>query len=689
MKSFIGVEPETGPGLFLHMGNRLETLVEELARTLSLPLNSPFAPETILVQSRGMERWVSMALARRTGVFANGWFPFPNAFLEDLSRRLFSHLPAPEESVFHPAVMALRILSLLPEVIGKPGFEALRDYLADDIGKRKRMQLAVKIADLFDQYLVFRADLIFRWESGAESHWQAQLWRILAEGQAAKDPPDLHRALLHRRLIETLKDRGGRVPELPDRVSVFGISYLPPFHLQVLAVLAERIPVHLFFVNPCREYWADIAGRREVRRAVKRSPQVGLDPVSDLHLEEGNRLLAATGALGRSFLHLVSGESARVEEHFTDPGSNTLLFRIQSDILDLKNPDGREAHPPDGSIQIHSCHSLWREFEVLHDRLLSMFEEIPGLQPRDVLVMTPDIESAAPLIHAVFDAQTDEPLRIPYSVADRTVKKQSPIADGLLRIMGLAGGRLPAAEVLALLDIDPIRGRFGIAEADLGLIQRWVAESGIRWGRNARSRAGLGLPAVSDNSWEAGIDRLLLGHAIPGEDHLFGGIAPYGHIEGGDARILGRFLAFVEQLFDTLDRFAGEHPPVQWCTMIDALIEAFFERAEALEAFFSAVQEKVSQLAGAADRARCREPVGCAVIQHWLERELDRTPGGSGFLSGGVTFGALVPMRSIPFKVICMVGMNSGAFPREDRPLGFDLMAKDPRPGDRSRRDDD
>ncbi len=675
-------------GFFLHMGNRLEDLAADLAEAVKAPLSSPFVPETILVQSRGMQRWVSMVLARQNGVFANGIFPFPNAFVDDLCRRLFPDLPPPEESLFHPSVLAFRVMALLPGCIQAPGFEQLRDYLADDPGKLKRVQLAERIADLFDQYLVFRPDLVFRWETGKNAHWQAKLWRRLSEAEADLKP-EPHRARLHRELVERLRTVDAPIAGLPERVSVFGISYLPPFHLEVLKALSSRICVRLFFVNPCREYWADIAGRKEARRVSSKYSRRALDPASDLHLEEGNRILAATGTMGRDFLELVSDTDARPLERFTDPGAESLLCCVQSDILNLQNPTGRPAGADDGSIQIHSCHSPLREIEVLYDRLLAMFEEIPDLRPRDVLVMTPDIESYAPLIHSVFDARAEERRRIPYSVADKSTRSESPVAAGLLALMALVEGRLTATEVLALLEVPPLRDRFGIAEGDIALIERWVRQSGIRWGRDATTRAERGLPPFGENSWRAGIDRLLLGYAIPGEETLYEGIAPYGHIEGQEARTLGRFLNFVERLFTALDRMSEAHRPARWGELLATLLEDFFKRSEETEPEFAVLLEVLSHLVRCADLGGCREPFACQAVRGWLERQLESRSFGSGFISGGVTFCAMVPMRSIPFKIICMIGMNSGTFPRETRPLGFDLMAARPRPGDRNRREDD
>lgn len=676
-------------GLFLHMGNRLETLADEISHILESPLSSPMVPETIVVQSRGMQRWISMEIARRQGIFANGLFPFPNAFVDALCRCAVPDLPEPEKDGFHPSALTFRLFSLLPACIEQPGFEPIRIYLRDDDRMLKRLQLAETIADLFDQYLVFRPEMILGWEQGADAHWQAQLWRMLATDLGPENDQLLHRARLRRLLLKALRNFHDTIPGLPERVSAFGVSYLPQFHLEVLAALAQRIPVHLFCINPCREYWADIAGRRDAGRIVRRYSDDAVDPKTDLHIEEGNRLLAATGKLGKAFLELILDAGAQIQAYFEEPGADSLLSRVQSDILHLRNPDGAVRCQPDDSIQIHSCHNPMREIEVLHDQLLALFEEDPSLSPRDVLVMTPDIEAYAPLIHAEFDADPDDRNRIPYSVSDSSVRRDSRVAAGLLVMLDLAGSRFGATEVLNLLEVEPIRQRFAISEEEVGRISQWVAGSGIRWGRDAGDRKRAGLPASAANTWQAGTDRLLLGYAVPDEDLLLHGIVPYGRIEGNDAQTLGRFLEFTHRLFDFIDRFSLERPPALWRDLLAEALEALFLRGDETESEYRELLSCLDDLARHAQNAGCDEPIGWEGIRSWLCRRLKNRSFGSGFISGGVTFCAMVPMRSIPFKVVCMIGMNDGAFPRESRTPGFDLIAARPRPGDRNRRDDD
>ncbi|OEU64743.1 MAG: exodeoxyribonuclease V subunit gamma [Desulfobacterales bacterium PC51MH44] len=669
-------------GLTIYTSNHLEILAQQLARIVIEPLSSPIFPEIIVVQSRGMERWVSMELAKLNGICANCTFPFPNVFLQEIFKKMIPELP--DESPFDPVTMTFRTMKILPACIHLPGFESLKMYLVDDPKSLKLFQISQKIADLFDQYLVFRPEMIFRWEKGKEKHWQAQLWRKLSSGKEK-----LHRARLRRALLEKIKKPLQEIEDFPSRVSIFGISYLPPFYLETFIEISRLAQVNLFLMNPCKEYWADIASDRETKKMRgKYTQRNGIS--EDLYLEEGNRLLASMGALGRNFFSMISGLDCQTYEQFEDQHEHNILSAIQSDILHLKNRKGTVVSGPDSSIQIHSCHSPMREIEVFHDNLLAMFEEYPELLPKDIVVMTPDIESYAPFIQAVFDAQTDEALRIPFTIADQNVRKESRIIDGFLSILDLKNSRFGATRVMALLESSGIKEKFGLTEADIEIAERWIKETNIRWGIDAEYRCGLGLPGFSENTWKAGIERLLLGYAMPGFDRqIFSGILPYDHIEGGDAKILGKFLEFLDRVFTCRDSLDQPRTLSDWHMTLVEILEQFFAPDEDSEREIQVLRRIFDDLLKTEELSGFDKLIEIEVVRSYLANLLEHEYFGTGFISSGVTFCAMLPMRSIPFKVVCLMGMNTDTFPRESKTLGFDLMAKKPRVGDRSRRNDD
>ncbi|MBI5013919.1 MAG: exodeoxyribonuclease V subunit gamma [Deltaproteobacteria bacterium] len=667
------------------IGNRLERLLDALAGIVAEPLASPLTPEVIVVPSQGMGRWVSQELARRLGAWMNGRLVLPNAYLDELFRALPG---GAARGAWDPAALRWRVMGLLPPCLAREGFEAPRRYLAGEARQLKLYQLAGKIAEVFDGYALFRPEMALAWERGQggdaadAAGWQVELWRLLA----AVDPH--HRAALRRAFLERIRDPGFALPPgaLPERVSVFGVSALPPFHLEALAALGERTEVHLFLASPCREYWADIVPGRVVSR---RDREAGRGAH---HWEEGNRLLASLGKAGRDFFGFVQELPAQPREDWVEPGEDTLLQCLQSDILHLRDRRGagrRRLGSNDDSLRLHACHGALREVEVLRDRLLDLFDRDARLEPRHVVVMTPDLEAYAPFVEAVFDGPGSP--RIPFALADRTARGGSPLADAFLRVLALVGGRFGAARVLDLLEAPSVRRRFGFSTADVERAHAWVQETRVRWGADGENRRALGLPAFEENTWRAGLDRLLLGYAFPGGGaRFFEGVLPYDDLEGGDdAQALGRLAEFTERLFIGVRSLEAPRDLGSWAEDLGALFDALFEAADGEEREERLVRRAFEGLAEAGALSGYGEPVDLEVVAASLGASLEAEPFGGGFLSGGVTFCALRPLRSIPFPVVCLLGMNDGAFPRATRPLGFDLTAAEPRPGDRSPRHED
>ena len=668
--------------LNIYTSNLMERLVDDLERVVGAPRPAPctpFSKEIIVVQSKGMQRWLSMELAARIGVWANGDFLFPNKFVEQIFAKLLPDCPA-EAPLFAPEVMTWRVLALLQQSAGAPGFEEISGYLTDDRDGLKRMQLAQRIADAFDRYTIYRPEKLLEWERGGEEHWQAQLWRALTDGV-----PQKHRARLlqdFRKALETAP------PQHQPRISVIGIPSLPPFHLEVLSRMARHAEVNLFLLNPCRQYWGEIVSERELARLEK------LGHGAEEWYETGNPLLASWGKLGRDFFDAIidgCGDHERTDS-FTEIPLGSLLHEVQGDIVELR---GAEAGPrpvpaQDVSLQVHSCHSPMREVELLYDTLLAVFAADPALSPRDVLVMTPDIESYAPYISAVFENPEKGGERIPYSIADRSLKNEGEAARALLAILRLCGGRYGVATVLDILESPPVARRFGMSGDDLETVRDWLRAANIRWGIDAAQRGEHGVPSFSENSWAAGLDRLLLGYAMNGEGRsFFNGILPFEDMEGGVALVLGRFLSFCEKLFAGTRALARPRSTSEWVVALREILDGFILPDQDGERELLSLIEIAKKIGAQGSQAEFQGEVGIEVVRYWVEQRLGSSERGLGFLTGGVTFCAMLPMRSIPFPVVALIGMDEGQFPRRNQAQGFDLMTRERRSGDRSPRDED
>lgn len=679
--------------LHIHTSNRLEHLVQALATIIGANPQPPLTPETIVVQSKGMERWLSMQLAKQLGVWANGYFPFANAMLWRLFKETLGHLP--DTSPYEREVMAWSIMDILPKYLENIEFVEIKNYLQADDEHIKLFQLAWRIAEVFDQYLVYRPTWIADWQNGLQpnqlknhspAHWQATLWLALVKRHGTQ-----HRTKLRADFYNNIEQITTRF----QRLSIFGISTLPPFHLEIFAELGRIIDVHIFLLNPCQEYWGDIVSDSEMAH---KTAQISTSPREDLlYFEKGNSLLASMGKMGRDFIDILNEYPHTAHEYFDNPGEANLLTCIQSDILQLHERGENKKTPidtDDKSIQIHACHSPMREVEVLHDQLLALFEKNPSLLPKDILVMMPDIETYAPFIEAVFDTAPGTTKRIPFSIADRSLRSDSALIDTFFAIIELSKSRFSISQILTVLEAQAVQRRFGLNEPDLDLIRHWIDKTGIRWGMDKDDRERQNLPAFEENTWRAGLNRLLLGYALPNSkrakgNFLFNNTLPFDDIEGNDTLILGKLVAFIENLFKCVQNL--EHPRTlpEWASFLMTILEDFLSPDENSQSEAQQVRNVLNTLVENSKSAKFNAKVSHEVMLAYLRQYLESEPLPSNFLTGYVSFGAVLHSRSIPFKVICLLGMKDQAYPRPNKPLGFDLIAKNPQRGDRSRRQND
>ncbi len=667
--------------LYSYRSNRLEVLTDRLTRLLQQPLQAPFAPEVILVQSKGMARWLALRLADRLGICANLRWQFPAQFLWDMTRAVLGKLSA--TSVFDKPILSWRLMALLRDLEHSTCFQPLQAYLGTGSNDFQRYELAYHIADCFDQYLIYRPDWIRAWEAGEGDHWQAELWRRLARH------PEPHRVQIQAQFAQALVSGHVDRRRLPERIAIMGVAALPPVYLDLLAKLAAYMDVHWFLLDPCREYWGDIQAERDVARLAEE-----IDP-EEAYLTVGHPLLASLGKQGRDFLDLLHSYPRVEWDQFDEPVGTHLLHCLQADILHLRER-GSEDYPPmplaliDHSVQVHVCHGPMREVEVLHDQLLALFQAETDLRPSDVIVMTPDIATYGPLLEAVFGSAPSG-RHIRYSVADQGIPAENPLIEVFFELLDLSGGRFNAAQVLALLEVPAVRRRFEFNEDDFEHIRRWIRAVGIRWGVDASAKSIWDLPATAEHTWRMGLDRLLLGYALPGNGrHLYGELLPYDEIEGSDAQALGRLHRFTELLFRLDSHLRSQRPLAAWAIDLGVVLEQFFAPREREENDLQIIRDALGTLQDHATLGGYAEPVSVGVVKSALRRALLTTEGQPGrFLGNGVTCCAMVPMRSIPFPVVCLIGMNDDAYPRPQRPVDFDLMATKFRRGDRSRRQDD
>lgn len=709
--------------LFVERSNRTERLLEGLAKRLMLPGRDPLAASIVVVQGAGMERWIAQSIARDRGVCANIEFPFPRDFLDRVFAANVDDSLALPNPGWEPRNLTWCVAKLLAEGRDHPDFAPLARHLGAVDGDWRLVQLAQRIAHLLDQYISFRPDWLSAWAStsalpvGRDERWQARLYK---EVRARIGPGHVaDRALAFERSVSSsdrrvLEDRLDGV--FPSAIEIFAVSTLPPLYLSVIARLASLREVHLSVLSPSRHYWADLW--REVK-----AEEATASPLREV-LEAGvfdgvvaapaARLLAGLGRLGGDFQRnlealpeIQDGESDLFESPCASGIAASLLARLQGRLLDLDvdldsdlDLDGsivsvsgdsadRWVRRDDDSIRIHVCHGPRRELEVVEAALRNAFARDDTLAPEDVIVMAPEIDLIAQDIEAVFGVSGDDPNGIPYRIADRGMFHRSLVAEAFRSLLGLLRGRAPRSEVLEWLAREPVRSRFGLEESDVERLADWAERAGIRFGLDAEHRKSLDLAPDRAHSLSGGLDRLALAHAVGASEEVFAEIVSAPLDAFSDPALLGA-LGDVESILSSAVRAIEEPRSVaDWCSWLRSLLERTLARSDSNAHEHTMIRGVLMDLAKASAAGGFDHPIPFEAIRERIGDAIESTPSAQPFLSGGVTFCELVPLRAIPFRVIVLLGMSDKAFPRGGPTPGFDLMARASRAGDRTGRNDD
>ncbi|MGB1220258.1 MAG: exodeoxyribonuclease V subunit gamma [Alcanivoracaceae bacterium] len=713
-------------GFAIIHANRLEDLTALTVDWIKGQPLPPLVDDVFLVESNGIAQWLRLALADDTacGIAAAQQFQMPSRFLWQAYRSVLGEDQVPHTSPFDKSRLVWRLMRLLPTLSTDEAYLPLARFLADDTDLRKHYQLSERLADLYDQYQVYRADWLTHWEQGHDSlpqanadsvplngqRWQARLWRLLRDDMPA-DQRDTSRASIHARFLKAL-EQNRIAGALPPRIIVFGISALPQQTLEALHALSGHCQILLLAQNPSEHYWGDIVEDRELLRR-QQQRHAGKPSLAGLSADElsmaANPLLASWGKQGRDYINLLYSYDVpeRYQDWFQsidvfspphpqDDASAPLLRQVQQDIFSLANTavgERRMHEDGDDSLSFHVAHSRQREVEVLHDQLLDLFEKDSALKARDIIVMVPDIQSYAPHVEAVFGGiAQDDPRHIPYTLSDRSQQHTLPLAGALAQLLNAPTLRFTVSDILDLLDVAAIRQRFGIAVSDLPLVRQWAAAAGIRWGFDAGHRASLQLPEhLAHNSWLFGLERMLLGYAT-GDAPAWQAIEPFDEVAGLSARLAGQLAAFIQVLQKHWQQLSQDGTPAQWRERLTQLLDDIALVEDETDAQLQAsVIDALEQWQLACDEAAFSQAVPVSIARAVLLRTLDQGSLSQRFLAGQVNFCTLMPMRSIPFRVVCLLGMNDGDYPRSQLPMDFDLMAMrgQYRPGDRSRREDD
>lgn len=672
--------------LQIHRAARTDVLADRLGDLLAAPLDDPFAEEVVVVPAKGVERWLTQRLSHRLGTGPRGGDGVCAGVRFLNPRSLVSLLLGRErDDPWDPERLVWPLLATIDECLGRPGFETLTAHLDGEMRRNRRYSVAIRLAHLFASYAVQRPSLIEGWRAGDDGdlpedlRWQPELWRRLLD-QVDAPPPDVR----HAETCAALEAGGADLP-LPGRLSLFGHTRIPVTEVALLKALGEHRDVHLFLPQPSPALWDDLAGLGGV---VPREDDDSTERV-------GHPLLASLGRDARELRRVLDGVPAELVP-VDDGEPATMLGWLQHDLRANHAPsfaerDGRHLADGDRSVQVHACHGAARQVDVLREVLVGMLEDDPTLEPRDILVMCPDIETYAPLISAGFGLATTDghpAHRLRVKLADRALSSTNPLLSVAGDLLELAGGRVTASDVLDLAASEPVRRRFGFTDDELDRVSRWVSRAGVRWGLDDRSRAAFQMERFPHNTWRTGLDRILLGVAMSGDDHRhLGRGLPLDDVGSNEIDLAGRLAELVERLDRTLTSLGAATTVADWTTGlrdgVRSLTDVAADHAWQLPQF----ERELARAAASSHEGGLE--LRLSDVRAMLQSRLAGRPTRANFRTGSLTVATLVPMRSVPHRVVCLVGLDDGVFPRAGAVDGDDVLGRHPLTGERDARSED
>lgn len=683
------------------------------------PGDDPFATDVLVVGGRGVEQWLRLALAERLPIVANLAIRSPSRFVQDLVRWATGEVPASASALAFDVLAAVhRDPGLLP-----PELRHLHD--GDDAATGARAPAnraegtpavgtllanwATRMARTFERYQLHRHDWLLAWERGdAPTDWQARLWRAVVAGAArATAPAAAHeatrQALMSRRAMAPSANAahphasGGDAPTattLEPRWLLVHQGRLSPTHLDLVRALATHHDVHLLVhaaTQPALQLLAapDAEATGTLHAVAARLDRARVDALRLTHRE--------LGAVAR--VSLPPAEAERTPD--------TLLAAMQravqqgGDAHDAAEPftpragDAHDVAEPftpragDASLRVLACHGALRQVEVLKDALLGALNDDKTLEPRDILVLTPDPARFVPLLQALLPlggergpgATADAPPPLLLHVQGRSPRAINPVADVLLQLLALAETRVSASRVLALVERGPVAERFGIASTDAPLVREWFQAAGVRWGLDADDpeRSGLGLG--DEGTWARALRRVLLGTALlDAGDHAdthSAGLAPVPGLEGERVLLAGRAVRAVRLLLGFVAEARAPRSLAAWSHFVDGALATLVSPDGAYATGVTRVREAMQALGELAAGPAHGAGALAALLEHRLEDVLV-APG----RLGGITVAPLTAGWVRPARVIALLGMDDELFPRRAGTPWFDRLAESPRPGD-------
>ncbi|CAL1329023.1 exodeoxyribonuclease V subunit gamma [Candidatus Providencia siddallii] len=650
--------------------------------------SNPFEEEIIIVENFEISQWLQIELTKYFGITCNIHYKLPRDFILEMIYKILPDIS--KNNHYTKNLIKWRIITILPKIINNKKLKELKFYIKNDIDGRKLHQLSEKIANLFESYMIYRPKLITQWEknkliniNNKNQSWQKKLWRELFVYRKTLEKKTQHLLTIHKIFIKFLSAPNYLKNFFPKRIFIYGISSLPPIYIQILNIISKYTDIYLMFKNPCKHFlkYNKYLLCLDITKQQKK-------PININKKEKKiNPLLVSWGKLGNDFLKLITNiKNSKKFFIFTDTNRLTLLENIKQDILDSKNniqlgktiekyktsKNKRLINLLDNTITFNSCYNIKKEIENLYEKLLEFFEKDNTLTPKDILVKVSNIEVYTPYIYAIFSKDKSENY-IPFSILNKKPLKSNPIIQAFISLLNLPKVRFFKDQIFDLLDISAISKKFDINENELDILNNWINKYEIKFGLDNNNFKDLNLPIINQNTWEFGLKKILSKYSINKDFKSLDNIFSYDKYNNTKLKLINKLFFFIETLKKWRILLKKKYSLKKWKNIYKELINDFFIINDNTEIILTLLKNQLYKIINTATTSGHTKHIKSLLIRDELLISINEKKENYNFFTGSVTFCTFTQMKSIPFKIICLLGMNDNVFPRNITQENFDL----------------
>lgn len=665
----------------IYQSNKIDILIDFILKTKKKKL---FEKKIIIVQNKDIAEWFQIKIAEKTGISANFSFQQPIEFLINLfnnknSPNIKQHAKETQISWF--------ILKIILDSLNKNEFKMLKNYIDKEKKIEKINKLSEHISKLFKEYLMYKPEWINIWEENKKiknlnNHqiWQKKIW-ILLINELKKNNfnkfyiPQILKKITNLKNIFYNK-------KIPKKIIIYGINYFPIFYFKIINKIQKYINIDIIHLNLFKNLKLNYFNKINLNNKKNKN--------TPLNIKNNNKNITKfffeKTIKKNTLIFLKLKKINKITNLFKNFKKNSLLNNLKQEILNFKKNEkiNYKIKPPkknskkikinksDISLTFHSCNTKQTEIEVLYDYLLNLIKKDNKITPKDIIVMAPNISLYTSYINGVFGS-IPKKKRLPFQILDQNLINNNSTINAFIYLIKINKKKITTEKIFKLLEISELSEKFCIKNNQINLLKKWIHESGIRLNINNFNESK-NKKYMMQNTWSYGLNRIILGHIMNNKHETWNNILPYNQQEILSFKLIEKFLEFIKLIKKWNKILTKKKKITEWIPICKKLLNNFFCFNIKNQLILIFIIKKWKEMLNDGEKTKIKNKIPISVIYDKIKKYFKKKNENEKFFSNNINFCSINKKRNIPFKIICLIGMNHSFYSNNE--LEFNLIKK-------------